>query len=97
MTIPDYNPNKKTFKQRIRIFRDILFSERVLDIISYVSGWMGFLICVMILPREINSKIGRIIMYIFFGLFFVSLLWRGIKLFLTKNHTYNNSIKNEKN
>jgi hypothetical protein len=39
----------------------------------------------MILPREINSKIGKIILFIFLGLYLISLIWRGIKEFyLTK-------------
>jgi hypothetical protein len=92
MTIPETNSDKKTFQQRIKNFHDILFSKKVLDIISYLSGWMGFLICVMILPREIKSRIGVIVMYVFFGLFFISLIWRGLNKFMIPRGTTNKTI-----
>jgi hypothetical protein len=82
MTLLKNNLDKKTVLQGIKLFLDKAFNKKKLDIISYISGWMGLFLCAMIFPREINSKIGRIIFYIFLGLYFIFLIWRGIKEFI---------------
>jgi hypothetical protein len=85
MTPPSTDPANKTILQRLKISLDKAFNKKNLEIISYISGWIGLFLCAMILPREINSKIGKIILFIFLGLYLISLIWRGIKEFyLTK-------------
>ena len=96
MTPPSTDPAKKTIQQQFKIFLDKTLNKKNLDSISYMSGWMGLFLCTLILPREINSKIGKIILFIFLGLYFISLLWKGIKeFFLTKKIT-DKTLKNEK-